>query len=131
AWISQIIPIREVDHDKRLITVSRRLSLRWDKLTKGNRFYVENLLEELDQPGEWCFDSETNTVYFWPPNGNLEEGEVTVPVTDRLIELRASTGDAVQYLRFSGLTFTQTLTAFPNTMAMLPDYVDCNRPNSG
>lgn len=111
--------------------MTRRLSTRWDKLTKGNRFYVENLLEELDQPGEWCFDSETNKLYFWPPEGPLRDDEVTVPVTDRLIELRATTRHPVSYLRFHGLTFTQTLTVFPNPIPQHPDYLDCNRPNSG
>src|SRR5580693_4556637 len=59
AWNSQVIPIRDYAPARRIITVSRRLSLRWDNLLKGNRFYVENLLEELDQPGEWCCDSDT------------------------------------------------------------------------
>ena len=90
AWNSHYIPIRGVDHDRRLITVTRRLATRWDRLTKGNRFYVENLLEELDQPGEWCFDSATSTLFFWPPAGSVADGEVTVPVNDRLIELRAT-----------------------------------------
>ena len=131
AWNSHYIPIRGVDHDRRLITVTRRLATRWDRLTKGNRFYVENLLEELDQPGEWCFDSATSTLFFWPPAGSVADGEVTVPVNDRLIELRATTGEPVRYLRFSGLTFTQTLSVFPNPIAQHPDYVDCNRPTSG
>ena len=30
-------------------------------------FAVENVLEELDQPGEWCLDSEEGKLYFWPP----------------------------------------------------------------
>ncbi len=25
-------------------------------------FYIENLLEELDQPGEWCLDSEEGDI---------------------------------------------------------------------
>lgn len=131
AWVSNILPIASADFDNRLITTTARLSNRWDRLTRGNRFYVENLLEELDQPGEWCFDQETNTLYFWPPAGRAEDAVVTIPVTDRLIELRASTGEPVRHLRFSGLGFTQTLTLFPNPMALEPDYVDCNRPNSG
>ena len=29
-------------------------------------FYVFNLLEEIDQPGEWYMDSETGNLYVWP-----------------------------------------------------------------
>ena len=56
-------------------------------LTKGNRFYVENVLEELDQPGEWCLDTESGTLYFWPPAGSAPGAEVVAPFADRLLEL--------------------------------------------
>ncbi|HXF28031.1 MAG TPA: right-handed parallel beta-helix repeat-containing protein [Bryobacteraceae bacterium] len=131
AWLTEIMGIREVDYDNRLITVTKKLGERWNRLTKGNRFYVENLLEELDAPGEWCFDSDTNTVYFWPPEGAPDSAEVTIPITDRLIELRATGGSPVRHLRFYGLTFTQTLAVFPNPIPQRQDYLDCNRPNSG
>lgn len=34
---------------------------------KGQRFYFLNVLEELDQPGEWFLDARTCLLYFWPP----------------------------------------------------------------
>lgn len=34
---------------------------------KGQRFYFLNVLEELDQPGEYFVDRETGMLYFWPP----------------------------------------------------------------
>jgi hypothetical protein len=34
---------------------------------KGQRFYFLNVLEELDQPGEWFLDRKTGVLYFWPP----------------------------------------------------------------
>ena len=30
-------------------------------------YYVENLLEEIDQPGEWCIDFTTQKLYLFPP----------------------------------------------------------------
>jgi hypothetical protein len=35
--------------------------------TAGKRFYFLNVLEELDEPGEWYLDRETSLLYFWPP----------------------------------------------------------------
>ena len=130
AWNSQFISIRSVDHDTQTITLGRRLTRHFETLRKGNRFYVENLLEELDQPGEWSFDTDTNMLYFWAPSGKVEDGEVSVPVLDRLIELRATTSEPVRYLHFSGLTFTQTLDGFPTPHPLHPEFVDVNRPNS-
>lgn len=34
---------------------------------KGQRFYFLNVLEELDQPGEWFLDRAAGKLYFWPP----------------------------------------------------------------
>jgi hypothetical protein len=34
---------------------------------KNQRFYFLNILEELDQPGEWFLDHKTGILYFWPP----------------------------------------------------------------
>lgn len=33
----------------------------------GKRFYYLNILEELDEPGEWCLDRTSRILYFWPP----------------------------------------------------------------
>ncbi len=33
----------------------------------GKRYYAMNLLEELDEPGEWYLDRKTGMLYFWPP----------------------------------------------------------------
>ncbi len=35
--------------------------------TKGKRYFAENILEELDTPGEWYLDRKTGILYFWPP----------------------------------------------------------------
>ena len=34
---------------------------------QGQRFYFLNVLEELDQPGEWFLDQAAAVLYFWPP----------------------------------------------------------------
>jgi hypothetical protein len=35
---------------------------------KGQRFYFLNVLEELDQAGEWFLDRTSGVLYFWPPS---------------------------------------------------------------
>lgn len=46
---------------------------------KGQRFYFLNVLEELDQPGEWFLDRAAGKLYFWPPSdvGPLQGDSVT------------------------------------------------------
>jgi len=35
----------------------------------GSKYYIENHPALLDNPGEWWYDAETNTLYFWSPGG--------------------------------------------------------------
>jgi len=34
---------------------------------KGQRYFFLNVLEELDQPGEWFLNRTSGVLYFWPP----------------------------------------------------------------
>ena len=73
------------------------------------RFFVENLLEELDQPGEWCLDTDEGKVYFWPPQGPIESHETVAPVLDCLISLRGAS-----WITISGFTLTETVNGGDN-----------------
>jgi len=49
--------------------------------TAGKRFYALNILEELDEPGEWYLDRDKGILYFWPP-GPVEDGAAAVSVLE-------------------------------------------------
>ncbi len=63
-WNRDILPLKAVDREKHVITL--RQPARY-MLMKGNRFFVDNALEELDAPGEWYYDRVAKRLYFWPP----------------------------------------------------------------
>ncbi|NUQ64741.1 MAG: right-handed parallel beta-helix repeat-containing protein [Pirellulales bacterium] len=111
-WVNDLIPVRSATVAEPLITLARAPNFGFMPLMPGNRFCVENVLEELDQPGEWCLRPDTGTLYFWPPE-ELRPGDVTAPVIDTLIELRGTAESPLRHLTISGLTFTQTRTPFP------------------
>lgn len=48
---------------KRIKTVNPHFSTH----RAGSRWYACNLLEEIDVPGEWYVDRDTNILYFYPP----------------------------------------------------------------
>ena len=110
-WTNNIVPIQSVDRDNRIVTLTRKV---WDAsdvapwfwgmpFMKENRFAVENVLEELDQPGEWFLDSAAGVVYFWPPEVLAEDSEVLIPSLDTLIRLHKAS-----YVTFSGFSLTET-----------------------
>ncbi|MFH0964643.1 MAG: right-handed parallel beta-helix repeat-containing protein [Planctomycetota bacterium] len=115
-WANCIVGIRSIDEGRRIITLEHEgyqfLGPPWyardylpglQTFQPGNRFCVENVLEELDRPGEWCFDGEEGVFYFWPEHPGIEEQEVVAPALDRLIDL-----DGASYVTISGFTFTET-----------------------
>lgn len=82
-WANEYLPVRAVDAEKREIALAAAHSY---GLKEGKRFYVLNLLEELDRAGEWYLDRQTGLLYLWPP-APLKEARVTVsllaaPITD-------------------------------------------------
>jgi parallel beta-helix repeat protein len=108
-WNSRV-PIARLDPDRRVIALAHA---GWQFDVPGwympvyfgvdNRFYVENALEELTEPGEWCFDSEEGVVYFWPPTPAIEHLEVVVPALDCLVDVRGAC-----WVNLCGLTYTET-----------------------
>ncbi|MEX0728075.1 MAG: right-handed parallel beta-helix repeat-containing protein [Planctomycetaceae bacterium] len=114
-WVNDLIPVKTADAAAQSISLTRAPNFGFMPLMPGNRFRVENMLEELDQPGEWCLRTDTGTLYFWPPE-DLQPGDVVVPVVDTLIELRGTAESPLQHITISGLTFSHTRTPFPDDL---------------
>lgn len=69
----------------------------------GQRWRALNLLEELDEPGEWYLDRATGQLYFWPP-APIRRGDAVVSVLDApLLELNNAS-----YIQFRGLALEHT-----------------------
>ncbi|MAG36776.1 MAG: hypothetical protein CL878_11125, partial [Dehalococcoidia bacterium] len=109
---SYTLPIASIDWEDRVISVAHS-GRQFDRYPyflsipffRNDRFVVENVLEELDQPGEWCLDSEEGMLYFWPPSGSGAGGDVVMPVLDCLVRLGGAS-----WVNFVGFTFTETTT---------------------
>lgn len=65
--------------------------------SKGKRYYAQNILEELDEHGEWYLDRKTGILYFWPP-APLDEGKVYVSLLNTMIEMQD-----VSYVTIQGM----------------------------
>lgn len=82
---------------------------------KGQRFYALNVIEELDQPGEWYLDRSSGLAYLWPPAGNgpsaspagavrpgaIDTAEISFPELAKPMLVL----NEVQYVRLCGITF--------------------------
>jgi len=67
---------------------------------KNQRFCFLNILEELDQPGEWFLDRDSGLLYFWPPSA-IESGEAIFSELEEPFLLINN----VSHVSFSGIEF--------------------------
>ncbi len=68
------------------------------------RYYVENILEGLDSPGEWYLDRPSGTLYYFPPDSiDLESAVITAPRLLNLVEMKST-----RNVRISDFTVQET-----------------------
>jgi Right handed beta helix region len=81
-----------------------------------SRFFVENVFEELDAPGEWYLDLRQGELYFMPGKDlDLAKATVEAPVLEQVVEFRGSQRGPVRYIRFSGFRIAHTTSTFLST----------------
>lgn len=102
-WANETLQIGAIDKEKKQIT-SKAVhtygignSSTWH--TAKRRYYVFNLLEELDAPGEWYVDRENCVLYYYPDESGLKE--IGISVQKKAIWLLYQ----AKNVRLEGLTF--------------------------
>ena len=68
-WLKETNPVSSVDASGSIrLANGTRYGMTKNERRKGrvNRIYFLQLLCELDEPGEWYFDTKTNKLYVWP-----------------------------------------------------------------
>lgn len=83
------------------------------EVNEHSYFYVENVFEELDSPGEWFLDERSSTLFFYPPaDTSLEDAVVEVPQLESIIEMIGSQENPVRNVTFDGFRFALTRSTF-------------------
>jgi hypothetical protein len=59
-WLHSLASSNNQDHYERFIHD------KYVALPNGVRYRVENSIYDLDEPGEWCFNEDSSTIYWWP-----------------------------------------------------------------
>ncbi len=112
SWETSIHHIRSVDTDAGMVTLREPAPWGMGRWEKQQRYYVENVFEALDTPGEWYLDRTTSTVYYYPlPNEAIGDTELIAPlVTSTLLTFAGdpTEGQPVEHLSFAGISFQHT-----------------------
>lgn len=76
---------------------------------KQSWFFIENIFEELDTPGEWFYDKDSKQLYYFPPVGaRLKDATVEIPIVKDLIQLIGNSKTPVKNIQFKGFNFTHS-----------------------
>lgn len=110
AWICNVLPLKSVDETKQIATTSIAATYAMNRLhflKTTPSCWVENVLEELDEPGEWVLNSEEGKVYLWPRNQSavVSPGLIELLRIEGQVNKRGSRDIPVRNLCFRGLTF--------------------------
>lgn len=102
----EIVTIEAVDEAQGVVTVGGPEAV--SNLLTGDRYFVENVPELLDAPGEWYLDRREGVLSYWPLPDWDPQVPVVAPVLRRVVELRGEPERPVTDLRFVGLTVQET-----------------------
>jgi parallel beta-helix repeat protein len=84
---NNIITVAGYDKNNRIVELAGNTSY---PITAGNRYFFQNIFEELDSPGEWYFDKQAKLLYFWPEKIS-SLNSVSIPVLKSIIEIKGKT----------------------------------------
>ena len=118
AWSVNILPLESVDEQagiaKTAVPATYQLGRIWYDygVFKSGSLFVENVLEVLDEPGEWVVNTQTRKIYLWPTGDKPSENIVAPKLTELIrvegdIDYDGPVDKPVKNIIFEGLTFTQ------------------------
>lgn len=108
AWTSSRHWIRDLDEKENIVLFKAPSGWPIGYWDKAGRYFVENLKEALDTPGEWYLSRAEGRLYYWPRAGeDMTKATVIAPRLQHLLELKgeAALGLTVDHLTFRGLSF--------------------------
>lgn len=107
-----LLPLAEVDEAAGIARTTEPASRSMGKVKfLDETVWVENILEVLDEPGEWVFNSAERKLYLWPAGDTPSDAIVAPKLTELVrvegkIDYNGPTDETVKGLVFQGLTFT-------------------------
>jgi len=105
-WKDEIANLVSYDDAARELVWARPAAM---TVERNDRYFFENVFEELKEPGQWYLDRDSSKLYYIPFEGeNIENAVLYAGVNERLLEI-----DGAENLTFRGITFKNTAWNMP------------------
>lgn len=114
SWDESRLRIAELDETNCMVSFTGPSNYAFDAY-KGlwgiSRYFIENVFEGLDSPGEWYLNRSTDELFYWPlPGENITDSEIIAPVLNQLLYLQGDVTNKkyIKYITFTGFVFSNT-----------------------
>ena len=112
-WSDARSPIASIDANTLTANLSTPIWRRFtdDHTSDGARYFVDNVYEAMDAPGEWYLDRASGTLYYLAhPDEDVQNAEIFAPSIDQLLIFLGSPmkQEYVEHVHISGLQFAYT-----------------------
>ena len=110
AWQSEAIRVHAIDTQQHTVTFAKPIpggiGNKYNRPEGNGResYWVLNLLEEIDRPGEWCIDVADQRLYFCPPS-SLDKADVLLADSEEAV----ITLNGASHVTLRGLTVEANL----------------------
>ena len=112
-WIDEHSPVESYDRETGKLTMAYKSRFLITNLYEEEHcpanlhYYLENIAEVFENPGEWYLERKSGMLYYIPENDSQtpENIQVYAPVVDRIVDVCGSSEHPVSDIRFRGLDF--------------------------
>ncbi len=108
-WLDNRLPIESVNGRTRTVTFDRASLFALVSGNKPGPYWVENVFEALESPGQWYLDRARGVLYYLPRAGEKTlSAEIVAARLPQVLRVVGRAGAPVHDLHFQGLTFAHT-----------------------
>ncbi|VGO19348.1 right-handed parallel beta-helix repeat-containing protein [Pontiella sulfatireligans] len=110
-WNLNFIQLESVDMDKKIAYLAFEANALPFSSGKHRFGWVENVIDYLDEPGEWCVNTQTRKIYYWPASGTPSKN-ILAPQLMELVRVEGKirydlpSDIPAKNIQFKGLTFS-------------------------
>ncbi|MBE0699318.1 MAG: right-handed parallel beta-helix repeat-containing protein, partial [Anaerolineaceae bacterium] len=112
--------IKDIEWDNQRIWFGdggQQMGAKWSidpcNVNEHSMYYIENVFEEIDAPGEWYLDKTEGFLYYFPDeNVDLASAIVEIPILDQIVQFKGTQQNPVHHIVLDGFRFTHTASTF-------------------
>jgi len=115
-WVDKHMYLEQVDEMTHSVTFTAKGASMVDETGKFSRYYVTNVFEALDTPGQWYLDRTSGKLYYLPlPGETPETTEIIAPRLATLLQFTGSAKQPVSHFSLEGLAFSHSEWVYART----------------